>query len=62
MGTIVRHEFLGNWLWFWFLCVTMIGLPLALLYLLDATVRVEDQVEDPTALLEDFRAGRFGRR
>ena len=43
MGKIVRHEFLGNRFWFWILFVSGIGLPLAILYLLDTTdVRLLD--------------------
>jgi len=63
MGTIVRHEFLGSRLWFWFLCVTGIGLPFAVLYLLDKTARVEEPLDGPTAAyLEAFRASRSGGR
>ena len=59
MGKIVRHEFLGNRFWFWFLWVTVIGIPMAILYLIDTTVRVEEELDDPTDFLEAFRAGRF---
>jgi len=57
MAKIVRHEFLGSRLWFWFQCMTVIGLPLAVLYLLDATVQIEEEVEDVDALLAPFRKG-----
>jgi hypothetical protein len=60
MGTIVRHEFLGNRLWFWLLCVSGIGLPLAVLYLLDTVVKVKEEVPDAAAFLEAFRARRTG--
>lgn len=62
VGKIVRHEFLGSRLYFWLLCVTGIGLPLAVLYLLHTTVGVEEELEDPTAFLESFKAGRAGGR
>ena len=40
MSKIIRNEFMGNWYVFWLLCLTGIGLPLALLYLLDGTIRI----------------------
>lgn len=58
MGTIVRHEFLGNpWL-FWLMCLTVVGIPLAVLHLFDGMVQVHEDVEDPAASLRDFRAGK----
>jgi len=53
---IAHHEFMGSWLLFWFFCVSIIGLPLALLYLLNGTVRIEEEVEDASRLLAVLRA------
>jgi len=29
MSKIVRHEFMGSWIYFWLLCITVIGIPVA---------------------------------
>jgi hypothetical protein len=58
MSKIIRNEFMGNWYVFWLLCLTGIGLPLALLYLLDGTIRIEDEMEDPEQFVAAFRAGK----
>jgi hypothetical protein len=58
MATIVRYEFMGSWFYFWLLCITGIGLPLAFLYLVNGTVRVEDQVEDAERIVSALRARR----
>lgn len=59
MAKVVRYEFLGSVFWFCLLCLTVIGIPLALLHLMDGTVRFEEDVRDPTALLDAYRAGRL---
>jgi len=58
MAAISRYEFMGSWLWFWFLCVTIIGLPLALLYLLNGTIRVEEEVADGERVVSALRSPR----
>jgi hypothetical protein len=60
MNRIVRFEFLGKRWLFWLLCFTGIGIPYAILYLLEGTVWVEEELENPGAFLEAFRAGRLG--
>jgi hypothetical protein len=57
MGKIIRYEFLGNWLVFWGLSISVIGIPLALLYLLSGTVRIEHEMDDPERFVAQFRAG-----
>jgi hypothetical protein len=57
MSTIIRHEFLGNRFVFWLLCMTGIGIPFAVLYAMDATVQVAEEVDDATEFLRAFRAG-----
>ena len=59
MGKIVRYEFLGNPTRFWFLCLTVIGIPMAILYLIDATVRIEESLNDPGEFLERYRSGKI---
>jgi hypothetical protein len=58
MSKIVRYEFMGSWLWFWVLCVSIIGIPLAVLYLVNGTVRIEDELDEPELVLEKLRSGR----
>jgi len=58
MSKIVRYEFMGSWLWFWLLCVSIIGIPLAVLYLVNGTVRIEDELDEPELVLEKLRSGR----
>lgn len=58
MAKIVRYEFMGNWIFFWFMCITVVGIPLAVLYLVDGTVRVEEELDDPERFLTQFRSRR----
>jgi len=55
MDKIIRRQFLGNWVVFWLLCVTILGIPVAILYLIDGMVTIEQQVEDATAVMEIYR-------
>lgn len=62
MGRIVRYEFLGSPMLFWLLCITLIGIPMAILYLIGATVRIEESLDDPTEFLEKYRSGEYKRK
>jgi len=62
MSKIVRYRFLGNAYVFWLLCVTVIGIPFAVVYLLHGTIRIEEQLDDPERFIEEFRAGKLGAR
>ena len=55
MDKIVRRQFLGNWIVFWLLSITILGIPIAVLYLIDGTVTIEQKVEDATAVMEIYR-------
>ena len=59
MSKIVRHEFVGNWVWVWLLCLTVVGIPIALLHLFYATVRIETEIDNPEELVYRYRAGRL---
>ena len=50
---------MGSWWWFWILCVSVIGLPLAVLYLLTGTVRMDTDVDDPEQIAEDLYTGKL---
>ena len=55
MDKIVRRQFLGNWIVFWLLCITILGIPVAVLYLIDGMITIEQQVEDANAVMEIYR-------
>jgi len=55
MSKIIRYEFMGSWFYFWVLSITVIGIPLALLYLISGTLRIESAMDDPERFVEEFR-------
>ncbi len=59
MASVVRYDFLGNPLVFWFLCLTVIGIPMAIIYLLTSTLRIEDSVEHPEEFVARYKAGKI---
>jgi hypothetical protein len=59
MSKVIRHEFMGSWLLFWLLCITGIGIPFAVLYLLNGTICIETEMNDPEQFVADFRAGKI---
>jgi hypothetical protein len=61
MGKIVRREFVGSPLLFFLLCLLGITLPFAVIYLLEATVTIEDEMEDPEEFMAALRERRVGR-
>jgi hypothetical protein len=62
MSKIVRYRFMGSWLWFWVLCVSGIGMPFAVLYLLTDTVRMDTDVDDPEQIAEDLYTGKWAKK
>jgi hypothetical protein len=56
MSKIVRYQFMGSWLLFCVLCITGVGIPLAILYLLNCTVRTETEMDNPEEFLASYRA------
>jgi hypothetical protein len=59
VSKIVRYEFMGNWFIFWFLVITVLGIPIAFLYFLNGTVRIETEMDNPEEVLSSFRAGKL---
>jgi hypothetical protein len=57
MSKIVRYEFVGSWFYFWLPCISGIGIPVAILYLLNGTLRIEDEMTGPEQFVSEFRAG-----
>jgi hypothetical protein len=62
MAKIIRHEYLGNRFLFMILCITIVGIPLAVIRLIGSTVTVVEEIDDPTEFLEAFRAGKVGKK
>jgi hypothetical protein len=62
MSKIIRHEFMGSRALFWLLCVTGVGLPLAILYLVEGTIHIESEVADAEEFVAQFRAGKLKSR
>ena len=52
MDRIKTRTFNGNRLVFIFLCLTGIGIPIAIVYLFENTIEVEYEVEDAEKFLE----------
>lgn len=61
MSKIIRYEFLGSWFMFWLWCVSVVGIPVAILYLISGLVRVETGMEDPEGFLQEYKAGKWRR-
>ncbi len=61
MSKIVRWEFMGSALRFWVLCITIIGIPIALIYLVNSTFKIETEVDDAEKVIANFRDGRLGK-
>ena len=58
MSKIVHYEFMGSWLLFWLLFISGIGLPFAILYLLEGIIRTDTDVDDPQAFIDAYRTGK----
>ena len=56
MSKIIRREFLGSWILFLGLCVSIVGIPTAILYYKQSMVVVQEELEEPSAFLETYRA------
>jgi hypothetical protein len=56
VSKVIRYEFMGSWLLFWLFCITVILIPVAILYLLNGTLRIEDEMADPEQFVSAFRA------
>jgi hypothetical protein len=62
MDKITRREFVGSWVIFWLLCVTIIGIPVAILYFINGTVTIEQQIDNAERFMEEFRGGGLSRK
>ena len=55
MGKVVYHEFLGSRLYVAVLCLSVVGIPVALIYLLSCTVTIVEEIEEPSEYLEAWK-------
>jgi hypothetical protein len=60
VNKIIRREFLGSWVLFLLLCLSILGIPVAILYYKQGMVLIEETIENPSAVLEAYRAGKRG--
>ncbi len=59
MSNIVRYEFMGSTLVFWLLFVTGVLIPVAIVYLVNGTIRIENEIDEPEEFVEQYRAGKL---
>ena|SRR5215469_16582785 len=52
-------QVMGSWWWFWILCGSGIGGPIAVLYFLTGTVRRDMDADDPEQIAEDRYTGKL---
>ncbi len=62
MARIRRFEFKGSGVLFWLMCLSIICIPLAVLYLIDWTIVIDEEVDDPQGFVKAFRPGEIGRK
>jgi hypothetical protein len=55
MARLIRREFVGSKFLLWLLLVIPLLLPLGIAYLIDGTVTVDHEMDDPEAFLADLR-------
>ncbi|MBI1851130.1 MAG: hypothetical protein HYR85_12370 [Planctomycetes bacterium] len=60
MARIVRREFMGNRFVFWILVAFPLAIPFAIIYFIESTVTVHEEVDEPEKFLDAFRAGKVG--
>ena len=53
---IVRYEFMGSPVILTLLCLTGILIPIAILYLVNGTLRIEHEMSDPETFVTEFRS------
>jgi hypothetical protein len=60
MDKIVRREFTGSWTMFTILSLTGIGIPFAVLYLIDNIAEIHTEVKDGEEAFAQIQASRKG--
>lgn len=52
---------MGNWFLFWGLCLSGVGIPLAILYLIEWTVEIEYEISNAEDFLSKYKKKLFGK-
>jgi hypothetical protein len=60
MNKVIWRQFLGNWVLFWALCISILGIPIAILYYKQGMVIVEEELGNPIAFMEAYLEGKRG--
>ncbi len=55
MDRIKKREFVGSQLLLWIMSISIIGLPLAVVYLINGTIETEFEVEDADQFWENYK-------
>jgi hypothetical protein len=55
-GKIVRYEFVGSSLYVFFCFLLVIGIPLGGIHLINCTVRIEEEMDNPNMFWEQHKA------
>ena len=55
-GKIVRYEFLGSYLYVFFSFLFVVTIPLGIIHIINCTVRIEEELEDPGEFLEQHKS------
>ncbi len=58
MDRIKRREFRGSRVWVVLLCLTIIGIPIAILHIIEGAIEIEYELEDAEAFLQQH----FGKK
>ncbi len=56
MDRIKRREFKGSRIWVVLLCLTIIGIPIAVIHLIEGTIEIEYELDDAEAFLKQHFA------
>jgi hypothetical protein len=59
MPKITRYEFMESTIVFWLLCLTIVMIPVAIVYLVNGTIRIEHEVDEPEEFVEQYRSGKL---
>jgi len=54
-GKIVRYEFLGSYILVCLEWILVVTIPLAIIHIINNTVRIDEQLENPTEFLEQHK-------
>jgi ABC-type molybdate transport system permease subunit len=54
-GKIVRYEFLGSYVYVCIAFLLVVTIPLAVIHIITATVRIDEQLENPSEFLAQHK-------